>query len=191
MILTCSQIFDKITGNMPKLPAGGRLETALKQSGLDAPATLIAIAFKESSFNKDAENDESSAEGLFQCLKGTADDIQDRVVKNFLAGAAIPNVPANGRFADHRKDADAACFCAWAYLLDRIAAKGNKLKEGIKAFGDNTEQYPKDILAEVAALRAAVGSPADKPTDMALLKKGMSDKCQAIKDAMGKAIGST
>src|SRR5205823_648131 len=124
--LTCAQLLEKVTANQPNLASGGRLDQALKESKLDGPITLAAIAYKESRFDTHASNESSTAEGLFQCLRGTADDIQDRVLKNFLpSGTTIPNVPVGKRFADCRTDADASAFCAWAYLLDRIASKSN------------------------------------------------------------------
>src|SRR5438874_252818 len=102
MQLTCLEVLNRIEANMPALPAGQRLAKALEISTLDPHTTLVAIAYKESRFKPNNVNSKAQATGLYQFLASTADDVQDRVVKKFLAaGTQIPKVPMAQRFKDH------------------------------------------------------------------------------------------
>ena len=188
MKLSCSQTLQAIVDNRPALPPNGRLAKALSGSGLDGPVTLLCIAYKESRFDPKAANPGSTAQGLFQFLAGTADDIQDRVVKNFLApGTTIPTVPAGGRFADHRDDPPAAAFCAWSFLLDRIAHEGNDLAAGLDGFGTG-DGYGDLVLQAVFAVRATAHLPLDQPTDLIILTKTVAEKCPEVQAALNKVF---
>ena len=187
-IKTCAEIFSAINNNKPPLPPGGRLDNALNQSGMDPLPTLIAIAFKESSFDAAAVGPTGDL-GLFQFVVATADDIQDRIVQKFLpAGTAIPNVPAGDRFANHRTDPDASSFCAWAFVLDKIAHNANQLQAGLDDYNPGEAGYGQKILSGVTALRNLCGIALGTPTDPAVLQATMQNNCPGVKAALDGAV---
>ena len=186
--MTCADVFTTIKDNKPTLPPGGRLEKALNLSGIDPVPTLIAIAFKESNFDA-AMVGPTGDLGLFQFLIPTADDVQDRVVRNFLpAGTTIPHVPAGARFADYRTDPVASAFCAWAFVLDKIARNNNKLLEGLNDYNPGEAGYGQKVLDGVNALRALCNSADGTPIDLGVLQTTMQNNCPGVRAALDGAV---
>lgn len=190
-VLTCLSALDyvAVTPNLPDDPS--RLKDALaavNAAGLDMPTLLFAISFHESSFDTDATNPRpgSTAVGLFQFVKKTANDVQDRVLRFLPPGTTIPGLPDGSRFVDNRAKPDASAFCAYIYLLDRIAANGNDVDGGIGAFGTGAD-YAARTRSAITAMRAAAGFPADQPTNLLMFKAAASTQCNSLKNAIAGA----
>lgn len=185
--LNCSQVLALLTPS-PSLPASpDRLRAALAAmtaSATDAATTLFVIAFRESSFDLAATNPTSSAVGLFQVLRPTADDIQDRVLANFMApGTTIPDLASNQRLADHRTNPKAAAFGAYVYLLDRIASASNNVDTGIARYGTGTE-YATWVRSAVRAVRRVCQLPVDQMTELVTFTRVAHERCQELRAAM-------
>jgi SLT domain-containing protein len=189
-ILSCSEVL-ALVANAPHLPDDpARLKQALAAmtaAHLDMHTVLFAIAFRESSFDAAVVNPRpgATATGLFQLTETTANDIQDRVVRNFMHGAAIPNLAAGQRLVDHRTDATASAFAAYVYLLDRVAAAGNAVDEGIRRFGNGTPAYVTWVHGAVRAVRQTCGLSLDQPTELLAFNRVARDRCPDLKNTLG------
>jgi hypothetical protein len=184
----CSGVLESLVGGIPALPDGGRLDKARQQSGLDY-LTMIAQAYKESTFNPNAAAPNSTAVGLWQTLEPTAQDIQNRVWPNFVSKDNWP-VPAGANFADYRTDPFTSASMYYVYLLDRIAAGGGDLQKGLENYfgGKGKEDYAKKVLAGRNAIRKVCGfGPNEKPT-LEQLRQCAKGKCKEIKQALEATV---
>jgi Transglycosylase SLT domain len=185
--LTCMQAFDLVS-TAPTLPdAPSRLTDALAAvaaAKLDMPTLLFVIACRESGFDPDAVSDSSTATGLFQFLEDSANDVQDRVVKNFMpAGTQIAGLESGDRFVDHRNNPQASAFCAYAYVLDRIASRHGDVAAGLAAYGTG-DDYATATLSAVKAVRRVAGLPEDQPTNALMFTGAAATQCNALKNAI-------
>ncbi|MCI0539757.1 MAG: transglycosylase SLT domain-containing protein [Verrucomicrobiales bacterium] len=100
------------------------------------PFTLICLLWKESSFNPNAANPNSSATGIAQILNRTADDIQDRLGPRWGGSNPFYTLGQGERLRDHRDDPDVSIFAAYIYLDDRLNGLGT-LQNALAAYGPN------------------------------------------------------
>lgn len=182
----CEGVLEALIGGIPALPEGGRLDKARQQSGLDF-LTMLAQAFKESSFDPNAKAPNSSATGLWQILDGTADDIQDRIWRNFIS-RDNPMVPGGGRFRDHRTNPYLAATGYYAYLLDRIASAGGDLRKGLERYfgGEGKEDYADKVLKGRDAIRKTCGLGENPTVDQ--IRNCLKEKCDEIKKVLEATV---
>jgi hypothetical protein len=95
---------------------------------------MIALLWKESGFDTTAVNSKSSARGIAQILNGPADDIQERIAKNFGGSDPFYTLAKGEKLRDHRFNPDVSIFAAYIYLDDRYRAKGS-LAGALNAYG--------------------------------------------------------
>ena len=188
----CEKMYCALSGAFPALDEGGRLDNARSQSEIDSLATMLSLAWKESSFNPNAKNPRSSASGLYQILDGTKGDIEDRVWPKFVGGGGFPPYPPSDPntgqpIDDWRYDPGLASSAAYAYLLDRIASRGGDLSEGIGAYGEG-DDYARKVLAGVDTIKSVCGVPAGTSMTLSQLKKCASEKCDELKNALDNAM---
>lgn len=185
--LTCSEVL-ALVSNAPPLPDNpDRLKRALAAmtaTAVDMHTTLFVIAFHESSFDPNMVNPHSSATGLFQILSGTADDIQDRIVTNFMpSGTTIPGLAAGQRLRDHRTNTRSAVFGAYVYLLDRVASANDVVDTGIARYGDGAN-YATWVRSAIHTIRRVCGLPEDRVTELLTFNRVARDRCAQLKSAL-------
>lgn len=98
------------------------------------PFTMICLLWKESNFNPNATNPNSSARGIAQILNGTADDIQDRLGPRWGGSDPFYSLGRGERLRDHRDDPNVSVFSAYIYIDDRLNARGT-LQGALEAYG--------------------------------------------------------
>lgn len=181
----CEGAVDAIYNTLTVLPTGGRLAKAREVSKIENLIMLV-IAYKESKFDPTVKNPTSTATGLFQIRKPTADDIQDRIWPKFI-NPDNPIVPAGKRLADMRTEAIPSAQAAYVYLLDRIAAAGNSLTEGLNNFGTG-KGYSDKIMAGLKGLKDVCGFKPKQEITYEGIKDCAKKHCEALKDAMEKVV---
>lgn len=122
------------------------LQEVVNLSGDNQPAgirdditvcVMVALLWKESSFNTTAETSPpNTAKGIAQINDGTADDIQDRVAKNYGGSDPFYTLPKGERLLDNRFDPAVSIFAAYIYLDDRYRATGT-LAGALSGYGPN------------------------------------------------------
>jgi hypothetical protein len=142
--LTMSEMLDLLDSSTPATQAGGRLANA--QATL-CPEDILALTYKESSWDPNAKNPHSTATGLGQILAGTANDIQNRLGYSPSGG---------GDLSGSLQDPSTNMAATQLYLWDRIAAAGDNKTKGIGNYGEGAA-YAKSILAAAAAIRSICG----------------------------------
>ncbi len=188
----CEKMYCALGGAFPALGDNGRLSNARDKSGMDPLATMLSLAWKESSFHPGAANPRSTARGLYQILNGTKDDIEDRVWPEFVGGDDFPPYPPSDPDTgqptdDWRYDPGLASSAAYAYLLDRIAAKGNDLRNGIAAYGEG-DDYADKVLRGINAIKKTCGVPPGTDMTNEQLEKCASEKCGELKKSLDDAM---
>jgi len=183
----CEGVVEAIYTSIPALPDNGRLANARDKSGFD-PLALLSDAYLESSFNPTAKNRASSATGLFQILDRTADDIQDRVWRNFVS-RTNPLVPGGGRLRDQRTDPFPSASAAYVYMLDRIAQAGGDLQKGLDLYGTGPGTgYGKRVADGVDAIRSVCGFKPGQAVTFEQMKECAKKHCKELKAALDKAV---
>ena len=188
----CEKMFCTLAGALPALPDGGRLDDALNNSGMDPLATMLSLAWKESSFRPNAKNPRSPATGLYQILDATKGDIEDRVWPRFVGGDSFPPYPPSDPntgqpINDWRRDPGLAASAAFAYLLDRIASRGDDLRDGIGAYGEG-DDYANKVLNGIQAIYETCGVPAGTHMTADQFESCASEKCDELKKALDDAM---
>jgi hypothetical protein len=144
-------LFQIVKTSFPALNPGSRLDRARDASGLTETdlhyaALMLAIASRESGFDPNAKNSQSTATGLYQILNGTKTDLAQRVAPGFGSDFS----------GDWRLDPGMATTGATYVLLDKIASAGGDLRGGLKNYrGDQTavgDAYADTILARRDAI---------------------------------------
>ena len=147
---------------------------------------MMAIAYKESTWDPAAKNPDSSATGLYQILNGTADDIQNRVHPNFVSKREMCGLEGGKRLRDCRKEPGIATYAAVIYLFDRIAARRNNLRDGIAAYGTGA-QYARKVIAGADEIKRICGFESYSPT-LGKAADCFCHKCEEIKKGLERTV---